>query len=235
MILQLSLWAARNSVLARILIVFAHVVLSLIAIGSGIVISVEIGQLPSWFILVFTALFFVAILAYPFQRKRDNYWKRKAMDGLLNLAGFAILLGVCNQYAMPEQATTAHDSNLQRVTVQTVSMHYEEPALIIPDLEDRKARKGFKKNLRQSLREQAKAYKNGRGNSSPLGRIMLTILAIYLAIIAFAGLMALSCLISCNGQEGLAGIVFFGGLILIIFLFVVALRIIYKKRRTRKR
>jgi len=227
---QLSYWARDNRWKARICIAICYVLLNASAsILAGIYSPGETAQLLIFF---FSLSFFIAgIVRYP--KKADRafwatrfYWRQKSSDGLLILATFGLAFcffagsgtQLISSSALAATETSPGDS------LQTNS----RLSAFVASLKDREGNPVKWKEGKKLIRAQVKKIRDDEGMSAG-EKTALTILCIILAIAALYGVLALSCELSCAGQEGAALLVGLGGGTLVIVLTVLAIRGIYKK------
>ena len=88
---------------------------------------------------------------------------------------------------------------------------------------------GKKKILKEQIREIKKANDLSEGT-----KVLLIILSIVVAIGLLFLVAALACNLSCSGSDAVAVIVGIGGLALIIFLLIIAIRAITGKKKKGK-
>jgi hypothetical protein len=208
-----SHWAKQKPVPARWAVTGIHVASWLGALGLGQYLwqqGVWMDDSLQPYVLVGTSL---AAASYPMRKNAfGGYVRRKMHDLALFIGGVALLLMAGNHYTpMP-----VGDRMEGEVVVAM-----ETTLGITPLLAKNKIDKV------KPAKTEPKKY--SAGTQAAL---------IFLTILAFLGLtyllLGLSCSLACSGNEGLAYIVFFGGMIGLVALLVTVIRSITGKSRKKK-
>ncbi len=168
----------------------------------------------------------VLVLAfYPFRawrRKGDttHYFRQKTFDFLLVIASTAFF--VIHLMAVAQQPIS---SNANIFTARTIALREPVPQHTGSIL------KVVRTKIRDSFRESRQLYRAAKqeGTISLGGSIALIILTIIVAFILTVLVAALSCNLSCSGNEALAVIVLIAGWAWIIVLSFWAIRAIVRK------
>lgn len=220
---KLSHWAKHNPVKARIGIALSHLALFFLSIGLSLLFFFEDVYLSAQGFYLVSGLFFLCYLLYPIKGVqsgvfRHSYWRQKRMDFLLVFLAFTALTIRFNTFF--GNSVSAVQST-PRAVFTTI---YSNPQAVQPQ-----APSSFPQMLKSTLKElkaEAKAlkqqYKADSGNTGV--KILLTlglILGIAILLYLIAGW---SCSLSCSGQEGAATLVVVGGLALVIWLSIIAVR-----------
>lgn len=220
---KLSHWAKCNPVKARIGIALSYLVLFFLSISLGLLLFFEdLYVSPQGFYLA-SGLFFLCYLLYPIKGLQwgvfqYSYWRQKRMDFLLVFLAFTALSIRFNTFIWSSDAMT-HSS--PRAVFTTIYAN--------PEAAQTHAPTSFTKQLKSTLKElkaEAKVLKQQyKADPSNTGVKILLILALTLGIVLLLYLIAVwSCSLSCSGQEGAAALVVIGGLALIIWLSIIAVR-----------
>ncbi|MCB0637544.1 MAG: hypothetical protein KDC54_13035 [Lewinella sp.] len=227
----LTQWSHDHPWPARILITILHFTLALAAICLGVLLYGLDVWLPAGVKYGGIALFLLGTLLYPMRKAgfnvlACNYSNSRRMAGLLLVASFIMICGGMNQ-------------RVQRVMAEAPTVEYQALPMVLHEgqsarelrraerqerRELRRERQASRRALRSELRAIVKAMREESSNGQ---KVLLSILTILGALVLVYLLLALSCSIACSGAEGLAYIVFFAGLGLIIWGVVVVLRRIH--------
>lgn len=226
---QITIWASRNKVSARIIIIASYIVLNITGLFLGdLLYSMQITWNPLWFILP-VMLTLAGLVFYPEKNKKhfyQNFYKRqKLSDGLLIGATFIFIVftgNFLNKYNLPVAQTFG--SNISYAA--TIENHISNA----PNHSKNKI--VLKKSPRKSVRAQIKALRKAYKETSNAEKVLVIILIVLAAGALASGVMALSCSISCSGSEALGFIVGIVGLGAIIF---GAVKLIQKVTRRKKR
>lgn len=232
---NLSFWAKKHQTQARWLIATAHLMLLLLAFLLGFLLWLNDFQYSSLSHDIFTTLFLLGIIGYPVKGAvsvlwRYSYQRHKAFDIAVVLTGFLSLSSLT--HIKLEHLTLNNSEGYALKVVEKTSV---EGKSVLSDLKGKTSWRALKKNLRllkKELREVRKSIKVKGGDT--ILRLLGTILAILLAVGLGYLVAAWSCNLSCSGQEGAAGVVLIGGGALVIFLLVLAIRAIWKKKNKMK-
>ena len=257
--LSLSFWAKNHLVQSWIIIAFGRIILSILALGWGFVLAVE-GYHFSKAVFVASAVFFLlGFVTYPRpkagQHRLATFTRRKCCDALLVASSFLAWGGVGNFLPAWSLTSTegvpksmpAHAPVLQSAIARTAPgvWHLEkrvEPSkkikaksgTLFQKIKTWKQEKvkNAKAKIRQNINRIRKAAQ-GLG----AGKVILLVLASLIIIVLLGPLTAaISCELSCNGQEVAAGLVLVLGVAAIVaiiaWMWVAAVR---KERRKKRR
>lgn len=226
---QLSIWAANNKWLSRILIILSHGLLIIIAITiSDILASIGKTFKGEW---LYAIIIIAATILYPnksFKSSYKNFYRRqKTLDFILVVFGFLLMISL---------ASSLQQKDYSKIIIKTASGNMAVRYSVISDHEvnPTKAKKVSKRNLKKTFKSQLTKIRKAYKDTSTGGQILLIFLAVVVAL-GLAGLVAgLSCNLSCSGSEGLAGVVLVVGLGGIIFGLIKVIQSITGKKRKKK-
>ena len=242
---QLSRWAKRHPIAARIIIIGSHFLLVADALWLGFLSYVEGIVLPHWLLLVFCNLFFLAYFLYPLKKSqkglfKHSYERQKTMDFVvvaaylcaivvwINLIGFGS--SIENNYKAGSPMLIA--LKLKSTTTQEETSIQSENLFtrLINTAQESKAK------LKVELRVLKDNYKNRLYPNSDYG--LLKFFLVLLTVGAFLGLIYLvaifSCSLSCSGNEGAAIALALFGTTAAIWLLVIAIKAIVRIRKKAK-
>ncbi len=202
---KLACWSRRNVNPARGIIVGARAVL----IANGLYFGkqlfdngIYLGDLSH---SIWLALFSLGVLFYPRKKSGGStYSKEKLGSFIATIAGFLLLISATN-------------TNLQNGNSLFSSPNVDP----VHDV---------RLESRSTHQDMHKAPAVERTELEIIANVLVTILLIGLTIALLYLTLILSCELSCSGQEGLAGVVLIGGILLSLFLFIVAVRALWKPR-----
>lgn len=233
---KISAWAKAHPWPARIVIVLLHVILiaAAVFIGkslSGLSISISVAYI--WFAIL---LYLAAVLIYPDSKAMhsprwiSHYAFQKSCDFMLTATGLFMICFLANRPANqpirlnplsgahPVVYSDQHSSIVKR------NIELKKPGNHILS---RKERKALLKELKIELKEVFKA-KPGRTR-----QIALTILVGLVAMVLLALVGALSCDLSCSGNEGAALFVLIlgtAGVVALVLFFIKKINASYRRR-----
>jgi hypothetical protein len=233
----ISYWANRHKPTARLLIVFLYVLLNYIGWQTGLLLQ-ERQIIVTETVHFATIVFYLAgVVLYPAKSLKKKwgatnyYLRQKSCDFVLISATFLLIVYTGNhagKFRLSNSASAAaigfayppHDSvkKYKTVTAFAASMKDENGKLL--------PWKERKQILKQQLREIKKAPELSKTEQS-----LLIFLFVLLALGLEMGILALSCSLSCSGSEGAALLVGLGATTLVIFLLVLSIRAVKKKKR----
>lgn len=237
---QISLWAKRNVWPARILIIFFHIILSIIAIYWG-ALSFNAGfYLNEGWLYVLALAYFSHYFIYPTKVSKtflkNTYPVRKLLHTTMAVCSFMLVFTFVNVNMQPQQTGYAFAAVPLPVTIGNKGYKNPEAERLMTAWKNGELKKFTKKDrqvLKEELKYQVKSYKDANTSSRKkeggnAGLIILTILG---ALILFSVVASLSCSLGCTGNEGAAIIVLVLGTALIIFGVVRIIRGITKKKQ----
>jgi hypothetical protein len=231
---SISRWGAQHIKYSRIIIVLCHLLLVAQAIMLGLWTSAMQMETGTWITIGIGNIFFIAYLLYPwFKADRGffkySYLRQKALDFILVISYFLIIVGGVNQFVAPglsgsesivEARFIVYHHNPGKDTNQGSELTYKTKV------------KALKKQLRAELIQlkQTLKAKNDKGGVV-IVKILLVLLSVGLAL-ALAYLIAvLACGVACSGTEGLAWVILIVGWAGAIWLLVLALKAILRRRQ----
>ncbi|HEV7332600.1 MAG TPA: hypothetical protein VGN63_16295 [Flavisolibacter sp.] len=232
----ISYWARSHKAAARALLVLSYLLLNSIGWQMGVLLH-DSGILFSETALTITvAIYLAGAVFYPAKRwktvwgSNKYYIRQKTCDFLLISGTFAMIVYAGNRaesFPSSVAATAAVTSN-SLAPGDSVKRH-KSVAEFASAMKDSKGRLLQWKERKKILKQQVNEIKKAPAMTSA-ERTFLTILFVLLAIGLEMGVLALSCSLSCSGSEGAALLVGVGGTALIIFLLVVVIRSLHKKK-----
>ena len=228
---QISFWGKSNPWTARMIIVFSHILLLILAYYFGLLTaSMEIFLSPS-VLTFFCILFCIVCILYPIKGMtkgifRHSYVRQKAADFIIVLTTFLMFTSAFNELCFsPEAIYWKAEPRVVRIVNKTSEVRENA----FPTMKEvKQAVKKYKKQVRKDMRTAKKRLQQNEASKGQ--KIVFTLLASVGAIVLFFLLSSLSCTLSCNGHTGLAIAVFFVGLIALISLTVIAIKAIWKKK-----
>ena len=218
---QLSFWAKKHQIAARLLIAFSRIIMGYYAFYWGAILADIDKDFSNSVFLVSACVYLIGFIFYPRNKERRSFslTRQKVCDGLLVISSCAFWLAAGN-YTVHWQPKA--ETETAQIEVLQSAIGKNGKPLVYPSLEhsnvvkkvDKKREGLFKKlkNIKIGFFKKLKArvmvklaliksaYRQLDGE-----QIALLILA-SLAIIAGLGYLTLvlSCNLSCNGQEGAA-------------------------------
>ncbi|HEX2534299.1 MAG TPA: hypothetical protein VHK69_11210 [Chitinophagaceae bacterium] len=225
----ISFWARGHVWTARLLIVFSFLFLNAWGWMAGALLAEDGVRLGGYFLYGFLGLLLAAMVYYPDHRRKERYRhffrRQKATDFLLVIVAFFLTVYAGNR---PESV------RLHRLlgTETQASVTATEPGT---DIRPKKAKRLHRRALRQKLYEQWHTYRKLYRESSPAGKAALIFLTVIVAGLLAYLVAALSCSISCSGNDALAVVVLLLGAGAIIFFTVRVIRRIARGPGRKKR
>jgi hypothetical protein len=212
--IKISLWARRNVLVSRILIVAGYLLLFLLCFFTGnalrdlqIIIPFKILGLS---VIVYVITASIYILQKHFLKKHFSYFYHKTLDGLLLVSTYLILLTVYNQYGSITHMVIGNSNNAYGSFAANNLVSHDNISTLPSTA---KAGKLDKKTVRQTIKSFIKSYKQKSTGS----KILLISLTVLLAVGLMMALAVLACSISCSGSGALAILVFVAGTFGIVF------------------
>ena len=237
---KLSRWAAINPWKSRIIIATAHILILLLGWYTGVALYKMNIVLPAVLLFLLIAGYLLSASLYPSKKERmligiRRFYKRqKFFDFAVAFIAWAMIICIGNN----KNIQTGFFNYLNASSIGTVTAVYKEPtaAQILESLKYRDKStltKQEKQILKKEFKYQLKRYvsatiKGDKAASDGAGTIVL-------ACIAAAGLLylvaALSCNLSCNGNDAAAIIVALLGTAGIVLGLVFIIRGVQRKRQ----
>jgi hypothetical protein len=229
--IKISLWAKRNFIFSRVLIVAGYLLLFLLCFFTGNALRDLQIHIPYKVLGISVILFLIASSIYILQKhilkKQFSFLYHKTLDGLLLISTYLILLTVYNQYGSITNMVTGNNNivygsfapNISDASVNNI----KKP---IPE----NSQKIDKKTLKQNIKSYIKSYKQKSNGSKTL----LIILSVLFAVGLLYALAALSCSIACSGSGALAILVAVAGTFGIVFGLIKLIERINKGPRKPK-
>jgi hypothetical protein len=241
---QVSLWAKHHVWQARILIIVSHVLLTIITIYWS-VLGFKKGWLinEAWLYVligVYCSIYFI----YPSKANKNllknTYRVRTLLHAAMTVCSLMLVFSFVNVKMQPLQQGYAFAANTLPVTIGDKGYKNPEAEKLISDFKAGKIKKFTKKErqiLRAELTNQVKNYKDAKANGrkDEAGNAAIIILTIVLALVLLYGVAALSCSLSCDGNDGAAVIVLVLGLAAVVFGVILVIRGVKKKKHAAKK
>jgi hypothetical protein len=238
MMKKISLWARKNKMKARILIVLIHLALFYLGIEAGRIFWQLDIILSIWILCMALLVYVSAIALYPKktdsrlnQDKEKSYRTQKTTDFLLGLSAFVMISFLSNQYfSKGESEISGFFVNMVRGAsigkCESVEVWKYGSAEV-------KLSRHEKKMLKREFFKQCVRYAKARatGDSVSGGQAVLIILTIIAAVGLLYLLAGLACSLSCSGMDGLAILVAVLGITGIVFGTIGLIHVIRRKRK----
>jgi hypothetical protein len=229
--LRLSYWAKKHRPTAIALLVLCKVIVGAIGFHLGMGMAINGYALPAYltpWLLGPVAIFLLWV--YPSKRRRCSvdkavfYRRQKTADTALGLFGFAFWLYIGN--AAPRWITSSTTADVP-IASRTIALAMTEradaakgEATFSLEQKERQKENCSKGLLKKWLAKRAaKSIERTAAllrvlDDTPIGlKILFTVLVVALFLGGMFGVVGLSCHLACSGMEGLAYVVFFGGLL----------------------
>lgn len=230
---NLSYWSKRNPVKARIIIGVSHVLLIILAITAGINTYLEEIHFSGKLLFVLVNLFFLAYILYPKRGHKEgifiySYRRRIRHDFILLITSSLILTIGVNKFAYSpvHQVEEKYQTRLMVFSLDasgSFNIQEKKKSELLSTI------KSFRMEMKQHLKSM-KAEKQTNRAGSTAGKVALILLTLLLAMGVAALVGVFACNIACSGNEGLAWVVLIGGAIGIVWLTVVVISKILRKR-----
>lgn len=237
---KISCWAAANRWKSRIIMIIAHILILSLGWYTGVSLNKTNVSLPGILLFVFVGCYLLSIIYYPSKKEKRTlgirrfYSKQKFFDFSIAFAAWAMIVCIGNN----KNIQTGIFNYVSASSTVAVSVVTEKPtaAQILESLKYRDKStltKQEKRILKNEFKHQLKRYVAAtvRGDKAASGEAG----TIVLACIAAAGLLylvaALSCNLSCNGNDGAAIIVALLGTGGIVLGLVLIIKGVQRKRQ----
>lgn len=240
---QISLWAKLHVWPSRIILIISHIILTAIVIYWS-VIGFKAGfYLNEGWLYVFILLYILLFLFYPSSNNlrffKNTYTVRVLFHTLMALCSLLLVFTYVNVKMHP--AATGQ-SIFAAVHIQPQNESgYKNPEAerlmtAFKKGEIKKFTRAERKILREELKYQFDQLKKAKaaGKKSDGGNVVIIIVTIIAALALLYGVAALSCSLSCNGNDGAAVLVLVLGIAAVIFGAILVGRSIRKKNKSGK-
>lgn len=217
-------WAGAHPIEARWWIAGIQVSSGILAVWQGVQLWGWIGQIHPYIIYLALLAMGLAIVVYPDRDSpRLKWWshfaRRKTGDFVFAVTAYIMVL----------QLTVSGCDYL----VRTQDAPVGQASFMVHG-----AQKVEKKGWLRSIKEWKNELKNYLAEERPpitVWQVLLLLLSLALAFYLLIIVAYLSCSISCNGSTALATVVLVAGTAVVIFLFILAVKAIFKKQRMARR
>ena len=221
---NLSTSAKQHPKKTILLLVLLHTLLNYFYFYTGTWLYLEGIKTPSVLTIVATSLFLAAWLFYPIKNAQQgiyktSFLKKKCWQGITMVSVAIFFIHGGNHLSRAAMAPQTIEFSAENIVLDLkANQHLQKK-------KTRKERRSLRKLLRKRLRANIKTLRQMKGDLSKNEKVGIFILAILGALVLGLLVLALSCNLSCSGNEVLALIVLVGGGILII----TGLVLIYRK------
>lgn len=241
---NLSLWAKNHKWATRILIIIAFLFLDIIGIITGVLMN-DLSIIINPAIFYFFVILFIATIGF-YPRKSNKktsitqhvfYVRQKSCD--LVLAGSTFLMIVCigNNDSILETNFISAAASTRSIPVSTADSTlkpYKSIAAFSASMKNENGKLLKWNERRKLLKEQIRGIKKANDISKG-GKAALMILCSLIAAGLLLLIVAWSCDLSCSGSDGAALLVGVGGTAAVIFLLLLAVRLIYGRIKKGKK
>lgn len=225
---NLSKWAKSNPIEARWIIALAKTLVYIKSIILGIWIYVEGIHIPDYLLNISVGAFLLVCFFYPIKKHtkgifKQSYGKQKMMDGILVLlCPIFIIIGINQLMYSPNNSKVSTSPE----ALFMVNKLNEKPKLY----DTRKSVKQNFKELKKQVKSELKAFKKEYKLKPGAVSEVIFLIFLLIGLIGLASVLAaLTCTLSCNGQEGLAAVVLIGGAGLLVWLGIFVGKKILKR------
>lgn len=220
----LSRWAACHTTAARILIILLHVILSLIAIQTGLLFTeANVGLPENW--LYISAVVYGCVL-WVYQKVKRIYVLRKLNDCTIILLGFLSMVTITNRLDL--SAAYHYSAPASAVSLRIIHPQSMHTTPVPPTQQKSMQSKNFQRKQFKSTFK--RLYKEQKGSTLMRSNRDLLIVLLVMVAIGLTGLLgALACSVSCSGSSGGGIIIAIFGLVAIIVGLVQGIRWIKRK------
>ena len=236
---KLSLWGKNNPLKARLIIIFSHIILFILALFTGIELT-SIGiNLPEYLKYLILSVSLLAFITYPSSKNKSAYTivsyytRQKTCDFLLALSFFGLI--VC--LTTPGENISTFYPDIHASTSPSVEKGKTKPtaAEILTSLEHRDKStltRSEKRILKKDFKKQIGIYIKTKitGEKEKSDQTLLIILAIIAALGIFLVVAALACSLGCNGSGTGAIAVAVLGTAAVVFGLIVVIQKIKRKK-----
>lgn len=240
---RLSTWAKLNPWKARFIIIAGHFLLGGIAYFLSMQLVDAGRELSSLFLCCCIGVFIITAAVYTIIKKKEKnaenkqyfFIRRKTGDLLIGICTFCMACWVFTNFHQylpqfyPASQATSVGPSAEKPTAEEIlnSLQYRDKKSLT-----RTEKRILKKEFRKQLKIYAKAKITG--NKLEANKALLIILAVIAACGLISLLAGLACTISCNGSETLAFILFVVGTAGIIWLLVITINAIHRKKKKKE-
>jgi len=235
-------WARNNPISARVIIAIATILSVFLHYYWGIYLFAYDILLPYSFAIGFIVLGITGAFFYPIKKHNKGifaytYRKQKSLDFLIFVCGGLLVMYLGNQRAtkvfaethvqlnMSQAEDIHHDTKLVHLAVSSPTGSAEKPSGTFSRKELRKQLKIQIKQVKKVIKAEIKHLKEQRkkGERGTGINVLLSILAVAVALGLGTLVAALACSLSCNGNE-LAGtvvlIIGWAGILTLLFFVI---------------
>jgi hypothetical protein len=237
---KLSLWGKNHVWPARIIIVSSILLLTVLAVVTGLLLRDLQVIFPVVGLLFFALLYAIGFILYPLKKNRGTgkartsyYRRQKTGDLLLVSSSFLMIVYLGNHprqvfnYSSPFSAAIAATTSLPK---DSSLKTYKPIAAFKASMKDENGKLLKWKERKKLLKEQIRAIRHSNEPTDG-GKVALIVLSVLVAMGLIALIAFLACEISCSGSAALAVIVAIGGTALVVFLLIRVIRGILGKKK----
>ena len=225
---SLSAWAKKHVWAARFILLALHLLLVTIGIYWGMTLYVNHIIITSTWWYVGIGGFIAAALMYPIKGSSYKIWKhhftkQKIIDLALGICSLFLITVLSNQCCVE----LARNPRTTTTTIVNASFSSSIDHQGIKELPlEKQAKKRRRKELKRELRSKLKQL---RRRKVSVGDVLIVLMTLIVSIAILIGTTYLSCSLFCGGPVGLAILVLFSGVGLIMFLNVAVIRGLIRK------
>lgn len=236
---KISIWARDHKWPARIIIVFSILLLNVIGIYTGILLNDSGIKISVSLLFFFAILYAIGFISYPSKKNKEKkhsasafYIRQKSCDFLLAFSTFCMFIYMGNhpgQFFQHNLAFNSAKATSFSFPKDSSVKSYKPINEFLASMKDANGNTLKWKERKLLLKEQVRAIKHSSEISNG-NKTLLIILSVIAAILLIGLVASLACSLSCAGSEVAAFILGFGGTALIIWLLVVVIRKISRKK-----
>ncbi len=233
---NVSCWARDHKGLTWVLIALFSVVYAILAgyLGVGFYfedIGIPLAVQYAGLVLFIVGSFFYPLRSFTSGLFRHTYWRQKTCDLIVMFSALLMIATLSNHYpstvddmSLDHGISTTEHSGVVPLVVEWGHMKGKETL--------KTWLRNHKKEMRRSLKAMKKKYKEeGNKKGVRFSQVLLMILTLGGAFLLLSLVAALSCSLSCDGNDGAAAVVVIGGAGLIIWLSVIAFKAILRMHK----
>ena len=211
------------------MIVFLKILLGIYGFVFGAWLMANNITAPAALLYFAFATFLLAVYFYPFRGAKSGFFKysylrQKVCDFALGCSAVLLFVFGGNDLARRVAAEVANTGEAMEIAIRPSKQGKDWRYV------------GSGRNTSWLAKTWTKGkqffhsiFKTKQKSKMEAWQVLLTILSAAAAIFCLVFVAALSCSIACNGNDALALIVFFAGSALVVYLYILLLKAIFKK------
>jgi hypothetical protein len=236
---NLSIWAFRHAIAARLVIIFSQLMLAILAVLLANQLAILDIHFPLWWMYLGFALFFISWFAYS-RIRRGSAWrfaKQKTLDFLLAALGFFLVTLLADQLNQPYYSSSA---------INAATFVKDPPAYKNPEAqklldafksgEKTKFSAREKRIIRQEFKYQLKKFALNKmaGDTADAKQIALIILTCIAAVGLLWLIGSLACEVSCSGSDAGAVVIVVIGTAAVVWGTIAIIKAINRGAKKRQ-